>query len=176
MEPSSLDPHLDEAQKALADALEKACGVDVRKVGTDELIRIEETLASASEAAKQAVSVRLRMRSRREEDKRKLADLPVNPATDAEGVPAVTRRVFDDIRGKRWNVFAVRPTSGLAERTPLPESYQHGWLSFESSDEMRRIAPIPDKWAEMSTDELRSLCHGASSTPKRSGSAEAGAS
>jgi hypothetical protein len=61
----SLQPKLERAQKALETALEEACGVDVRDVDTLELIHIDETLAVASQAAKEAVSVRLKLRMER---------------------------------------------------------------------------------------------------------------
>jgi hypothetical protein len=57
-----LEPKLTEAQQTLDRALEEACGVDVRKANTGEMIRIEETLAIAAQAAKEVVSVRLRRR------------------------------------------------------------------------------------------------------------------
>lgn len=62
MNRDSLEPKLAEAQQTLDRALEEACGVDVRKVNTGEMIRIEETLAIAAAAAKEVVSVRLRRR------------------------------------------------------------------------------------------------------------------
>ncbi|MGH7637811.1 MAG: hypothetical protein ACREOK_09165 [Gemmatimonadaceae bacterium] len=55
MEMEPLQPALDKAQKALEVALEEACGLDLSKVDTGELIRIEETLVSAHRAAKDAV-------------------------------------------------------------------------------------------------------------------------
>lgn len=65
MSRDSLDPQLAHAQKTLDDALEKACGVDVHKANTGEMIQIEETLQIAANAAKEVVSVRLRRRSRK---------------------------------------------------------------------------------------------------------------
>jgi hypothetical protein len=64
----SLEPKLEFAQKALDVALEQACGVDVRKANTGEMIRIEETLQIATNAAKEVVSVRLRRRARKAPD------------------------------------------------------------------------------------------------------------
>ena len=61
----SLEPHLTAAQQALDTALEKACGVDVHKANTGEMIQIEETLQIAANAAKEVVSVRLRRRSKK---------------------------------------------------------------------------------------------------------------
>ena len=64
MHRDSLEPKLEIAQRALDTALEQACGIDVRKANTGEMIRIEETLQIATNAAKEVVSVRLRRRAR----------------------------------------------------------------------------------------------------------------
>lgn len=159
MEGESLEPQLDKAQKALETALTEACGVDVHDVDTGELIRIEETLATAASAAKDAVSVRLKLRARRQADRR-VADL-------ADAPPRVIQRIFEDIRGKRWVVHAVQPTSPASERVALPEAFRSGWLTFESPDETRRVAPIPADWEDLPTDVLRDLCYKAPATPKR---------
>jgi len=156
MEGEALQPQIDEAQKALEVALGEACAADLEEVDTGELIRIEESLAVASKAAKQAVSLRLRRRTQRR---------AAAPSSDV--VPVATHRIFDDIRGKRWRAFAVHPTSATVERAALPESYRHGWLTFESDDEMRRVAPIPDKWDDLTIDDLRLLCYRAGVAPKR---------
>lgn len=51
-------------QADLQTALEEVCeDVSIARTPTDELIRIEETLAFASEAAKQAISLRQRLDS-----------------------------------------------------------------------------------------------------------------
>ena len=156
METGSLQPALDEAQKALKLALDEACSVDLSEVDTGELIRIEETLANASQAAKDAVSLRLKRRARR----------GAKPQVEPE---PITHRVFDDIRGKRWHTFAVQSSEATVERAGLPEAFRQGWLVFESSDEVRRVAPIPEKWAELSIDELRQLCFSAAGAPRRIG-------
>ena len=156
METGSLEPALDQAQKALETALDEACEVDLSKVDTGELIRIEEALANASKAAKDAVSLRLKRRARR----------PAEPQAEPE---AITHRVFDDIRGKRWHTFAVHSSEATIERAGLPEAFRKGWLVFESTDEVRRVAPIPSKWEELSIDELRQLCYSAAGAPRRIG-------
>ena len=155
MENELLQPQLDLAQKTLQKALAEACGIDLRDVDTGELIRIEETLATASKAAKDAVSVRLKLRERRKASR---------PADDA---PRVTQRIFEDIRGKRWRVYAVYPSHASPERVALPEPFRDGWLSFEAADETRRVAPVPIGWEELPVDDLRQLCYKAPSTPKR---------
>ena len=51
-------------QEALQVALEEVCeDVSIETTPTDELIRIEETLAIASDAAKRAISLRQRLDS-----------------------------------------------------------------------------------------------------------------
>ena len=59
-----LRPRLVETEMDLQEALEEVCeDPSVDKRSTDELIRIEETLAIASETAKQAISLRKRIRA-----------------------------------------------------------------------------------------------------------------
>jgi hypothetical protein len=164
----SLQPKLDEAHRKLETALDEACADDVLEADTGELIRIEETLATASKAAKEAVSIRLR---RRQERSQSTGEGTTEPAPDAAAAPVAEgaavdspHRVFEDIRGIRWHAFAVYPST---ERSALPEPYRAGWLAFESEKEMRRVAPIPSKWRELSVDALRELCLKAEVAPKR---------
>lgn len=59
-----LRPKLVEMEGELQSALEEVCeDPAIDKRSTDELIRIEETLAIASDAAKQAISLRKRIRA-----------------------------------------------------------------------------------------------------------------
>ena len=164
-----LQPHLEQAQRALDAALDEACGVDLKRINTGEMIRIEEILAVASEAAKQVVSVRLRRREQRTEAGN--VPQPTTPAVLADMAPAMTQRVFDDIRGKRWRVFAVLPSMTTQQLLALPESYRDGWLSFEADDEKRRVAPIPAGWHDLDIEELRLLCFRAERVPKRTSGA-----
>jgi hypothetical protein len=170
MEGEALQPKLDHAQRVLEKALDEACGVDVRKVNTDELIRIDETLAVASKAAKEAVSVRLRLRSQRTRGREGQTKRATPAAQKADEIPETKHRVFDDIRGKRWHVFAVYPSSATVERAALPETFLKGWLSFEATDEVRRFAPIPEHWDELTIEELRLLCGKAEHAPRRTSS------
>jgi ABC-type transporter Mla MlaB component len=146
---------LSQTQQQLVEAMEEACAVDlsdVDKVDTGELIRIDQALSVASKAAKDAVSLRL--------------GRPPQPqgAGDAGTQPA--HRVFDDSEGKRWHAFAVGSTA-VQGRRALPEAFRGGWLVFEGTDEIRRIAPIPDKWEGRSVEELCQLCHKATSSPRK---------
>lgn len=153
MEGEALLPQLDEAQKALVGALEEACAVDLSRLDTPELRRIDEKLDAASKAAKEALSLQQRL----------------------ENQPApLPHRVFDDDHGKQWHAFAVQSSSAMGGRASLPDAFRNGWLVFDSADEVRRIAPIPEGWLHLPLDELRLLCHRTSGTPKRVSSIEAG--
>ena len=159
-----LQPQYERARTVLATALGEACAVDVGRASTDELVRIEETLETARNAAKEVVSIRLMRRQRRTRGTKQSTPKASAPADMA---PAVTQRIFDDIRGRRWRVFAVHPSATTIESGALPESFRDGWLSFESGDEKRRVAPIPPAWEELPMDELQLLCHRAERASKR---------
>src|SRR5688572_26598751 len=128
-----LQPQLDEAQKTLVMALEEACAADLSRLDTPELIRIEETLDVASKAAKEAVSMRLRLDSQPEPAPKQSASPEAQPATAASA--ATPHRVFDDVGGKQWHAFAVTSSSTTSGRAGLPESFRNGWLVFDSVDE-----------------------------------------
>jgi hypothetical protein len=148
-EARALEPTLERAKTTLKTALEKACSTDLDRADTGELIRIEEVLAIANEAAKEAVSVRRRLRS-----KPRVAE------------PSGTRDV-EDARGVRWAVFAVHPSAASGGRAPLREHFREGWLAFDAGDETRRIAPIPTDWRSMSDADLLALCERAEPAPRR---------
>ena len=62
-----LRPQLERLQNKIEKSLGEVCAVpSVKEVDTGELIKIEETLAIAAEAAKEAVSLRRRLRRDRE--------------------------------------------------------------------------------------------------------------
>lgn len=167
MDSEGLHPELDEAQKALITALEEACAADLTSLDTPELIRIGKSLDAASKAAREAVAMRLQVDSspgRRDALQESSDRLPVGDAA-----PSTPHRVFDDSRGKRWHAFAVQAAKTVSGRASLPASFHNGWLVFDSPDEVRRVAPIPDRWMELSTDQLRRLCEKTVSSPKRIG-------
>jgi hypothetical protein len=73
-EPESLRPQLRELETKLSAALDEVCDLaPPQKLDTGELIRVEETLALATEAAKEAVSLRRKLRADRD---RKVRDGP----------------------------------------------------------------------------------------------------
>lgn len=60
-------------------------------------------------------------------------------------------REFIDSAGVRWSVWSTVPFI----TTGVPAAMQRGWLTFESGNDRRRLAPLPDGWEEASIDELR---------------------
>jgi hypothetical protein len=63
-QPQQLRPKLQQAEQQLDRTLEEVCETpNPSKLDTGELIRVEETLALAAEAAKEAVSIRRKMRA-----------------------------------------------------------------------------------------------------------------
>ena len=105
MQRDSLQPKLDAAQEALKAALDEACDTDLHRADTGEMIRIEETLATAANAAKEAISVRLRRRKQAEG----------GDAARTDGAERQVDRVFDDLQGKRWHTYAVHPSGNGAD-------------------------------------------------------------
>jgi hypothetical protein len=63
-------------------------------------------------------------------------------------------RGFVDSTGVEWRVWEVIPSRAAIETSPRTKSrtslqstpYANGWLCFESTEEKRRLAPIPDGW------------------------------
>jgi hypothetical protein len=140
---AELRPQLREAQETLGETLKEACSMDPSKANTGELIHIEELLAIANESAKKAISVRRRLKK----DGRARTEAEA-PRTASE------TRVIKDAFDIQWTVIAVRPS---ASKSSLSGPYQSGWLSFDSGQETRRLAPIPENWVQLSDAELARL-------------------
>jgi hypothetical protein len=149
-----LRPKLERAQATLRSALQQACSADLQDADTGELIKLEEVLAIANEAAKEAVSVRRRLGQTARSD-------------DGPDPKAGNHREFDDDKGVRWIVFAVHPSTATRSRAGLREPYQNGWLAFDCGMETRRLAPIPDGWLELAIEELQAMCARAQVAPRR---------
>ena len=105
-------------------------------------------------------------------------------------------RNFRDDQDQEWTAWDVIPSWGERRRTDrrtagasrppatgerrLAERRRHrgirialtprlaeGWLAFESNDERRRVAPIPDQWHLMEEEALRALWREAELLPRR---------
>jgi hypothetical protein len=60
-------------------------------------------------------------------------------------------RTFTDSRGIEWQVWDVFPS------TDVRHTLQGGWLTFQSAQEKRRLAPVPLYWMSANDLELARL-------------------
>jgi hypothetical protein len=158
-----LRPDFREAAETLEQALEEACASKpANEADTGELIRVEEMLAVAGEAARRAISIRRKAR----EGAESAGDVP-ETGEAAVGQSGAAHRLFDDVRGVRWDVWAVHPEGRPVQLSALPATFQTGWLVFESAGEKRRLSPIPVDWQALPADELERLCERADVAPRR---------
>jgi hypothetical protein len=93
-------------------------------------------------------------------------------------------RTFHDPRGREWEAWEVHPAAVehrlAAERRKaardkldrrrrkesrivVDPELTKGWLAFQTRDERRRIAPIPDGWERLTDTELARLAERAES-------------
>ena len=177
-----LRPMLREAETDLAERLEEACAKhDVSRETTGELMRLEETLLEAARAAKQAVSVRRRLRSLgaskdgataastgdsaatggdRRGSGNGSATTAAHAATSPDDEPDSVRDFVDEHRVE-WRVWEVIPGRGGAGTHTEHQlgAFQAGWLAFEAieSGDRRRLRDYPHDWNRLSNDELESL-------------------
>ena len=142
---------LEEAQKALDAALTEACEIDVQGADINDIMRLEEQLTVAREAANNVIAVLRRLRENRP---------PADESTSD------THRVFVDDRGVQWDAFAVQPSRTTGRQT-LPAPYDKGWLAMQCPDGVRRVTPIPAGWQECSREELCRLLENAALAPRR---------
>lgn len=74
-------------------------------------------------------------------------------------------RDFIDSKGREWRVWSTTPVWSAAM---APEAAD-GWLTFESGDTLRRLAPIPRGWAECAVERLELMCRAAEDVVRRTG-------
>ena len=146
-----LRPRLEEAQKALDAALEEACEIDVQGADIGDIMRLEEQLTVAREAANNVIAALRRLR-------------PDRPVVDESS--SDRHRVFVDDRGVQWDAFPVHPSRTTGRQT-LPPPYDKGWLAMQCPEGVRRITPIPDGWRECSREDLCRLLESAALAPRR---------
>jgi hypothetical protein len=165
--PDSLAPELREAELTLETALTEACATPPASTAeTGELIRVDELLEAAGDAAKRAISLRRRRRA----DKAKRSETPATMGDVEEEASAdATHRVVADERGVQWDVFAVYPEARASEHSKLKGTYSKGWLCFDSVGEKRRLSPIPNEWQRLKDEELARLAERAESASSRRG-------
>jgi hypothetical protein len=150
--PPARDPlgiALQQTEAELAEKLDEACVPETREVSdesTAELAKLSDTLLAAARAAKDVIMLRRRRRL----EQGALADT-------AEGEAI---REFNDRDGRTWRVWAVTPTHLRAsKREASLGEFEHGWLAFETIDEVsrKRLPHYPADWAAMSEPKLQEL-------------------
>ena len=72
-------------------------------------------------------------------------------------------RTFQDGDGEEWQVWDVFPSTDV-RRTLIG-----GWLTFQSAQEKRRLAPVPLYWVNADEAELRRLLASAKPAVERTG-------
>jgi hypothetical protein len=66
-------------------------------------------------------------------------------------------REFVDDGGTFWQAWDTHPLAASTLRSVSPE-YAGGWLTFESSAERRRLAPIPPDWERATREQMSEWC------------------
>ena len=69
---------------------------------------------------------------------------------------------FTDRAGRLWRVWYTMPANEVA--ASLPDDWKGGWLTFESGEEKRRLAPVPEGWDDLRPERLELLCRVAKPT------------
>lgn len=158
-----LGAELQEVSGVLRHALAEVCGTEIRQANTAELRRFEEVITVAGEATKQMLDLR-----RRQKKQKVRAAAPQAVLGESAGdAGELAHRTFVDAAGTAWDAFAVYPSPDSAARVRLPGPYQHGWLSFDSGMERRRLSPIPDAWHTATDDALLRMCAEAEPAARR---------
>lgn len=84
-------------------------------------------------------------------------------------------RGFIDSTGVEWRVWEVLPSKaerGIHASTMSSlkaTAFADGWLCFESPEEKRRLAPIPQGWESRDSRQLEQLCAQGTVVPLRRG-------
>jgi hypothetical protein len=94
-----------------------------------------------------------------------------------EIVPQFAERRKADRRGSGEVATSARPHDverrsnerrrTTAIRAAVTSGYEQGWLTFESPEEKRRLAPVPAGWESFSTERLELLCRMAHAVQQR---------
>ena len=157
-EPDPLRPMLATVEVELEHRLAEACSHAVAEESTAELMRLEETLSEAARAAKQAVSLRRRLRSEAESADEQADEAEADAPAALSMAPADAGvRELRDASGVEWRIWAVTSEQMHASRSGGDHlgEYKDGWLTFEAvtGEERRRLPHYPGDWNEI-TDEM----------------------
>jgi hypothetical protein len=79
---------------------------------------------------------------------------------------SMASREFEDAAGMAWRVWNTVPVSGAV----INPGFEKGWLTFESEmGSLRRLAPVPAGWEELSTERLELLLRNSTEVPRHTG-------
>jgi hypothetical protein len=169
-DPESLHPTLREAEEELKARLEEACAISepISEETTTELIRLEEALSDAAQAAKETVSLRRRLRIDGDASPAENLGAASESADDAPG----GLREFTDSAGVAWKVWEVIP--GPTRSATFTADFVAGWLCFETVDGTmsRRLPHHPPDWRTLPHEGLERLLAQARAAKRRGGAAE----
>jgi hypothetical protein len=76
---------------------------------------------------------------------------------------------FLESNGVTWQVWNTVPTS----RASRSGEFEGGWLTFESTVGLKRLAPVPPNWENSTSDRLELMCRAAVEVLRRTRDAEA---
>jgi hypothetical protein len=76
---------------------------------------------------------------------------------------------FLDSNGVTWRVWNTVPTS----RASRSGEFEGGWLTFESTAGLKRLAPVPPNWETSTSDRLELMCRAAVEVLRRTRDPEA---
>jgi hypothetical protein len=164
-DPDSVEPALRRAEVDLAHHLDEACEEaekDFSQESLDELLRLEDELLAAADAARKAVRLRQNLGERPSKDVERAASASAAQSeTSAEEPPPCRVREFRDRTGREWRVWQVIPgsTGRAANPARYLGEYVKGWLAFEllHGDVRKRLPSVPSDWLQMSDEELDRL-------------------
>jgi hypothetical protein len=147
---------LQHAELELKARLDEACAITapVSEESTAELIRLEEALSGAADAAKETVSLRQRLGSNGHS--RATSD-DLSREQEASREPESNLREFTDSAGVAWKVWEVIP--GLTRSATFTADFVAGWLCFETADGTvsRRLPHHPPEWRSLRPEGLERL-------------------
>jgi hypothetical protein len=72
---------------------------------------------------------------------------------------------FVDSNGVAWRVWSTVPTGGAVRVAKFTE----GWLTFESGEKLRRLAPLPPNWENATVERLELMCRAANEVKRHTG-------
>jgi len=90
-------------------------------------------------------------------DRRETADR--RAAAEPDRRRQIDRQEAGNRRRQQRRSAASRRT--LSRQPRLPRTHSDGWLCFQSSDEKRRLVPVPAGWERLSDDDLARLLNNA---------------